>query len=127
MKKKAISILLGLCIMSLAGCGAVATGTETVSNRMPVQAVELADHSGQTDDQDTDQDNQTDEARTGSQEDGYTGSGRETKDEKDSQIKEDEMKPAASEEEIETHIYNAGKAYDGIVSYDTLTVDSIML
>ncbi len=127
MKKKAISIILGLCIMSLAGCGAVATGTETVSSGLPAQIVDLADHSGQTDDQDTDQDNQTDEARTGSQEDGYTGSGREAKDEKDSQIKEDEMKPAASEEEIETHIYNAGKAYDGIVSYDTLTVDSIML
>ncbi len=77
MKKKVVAIILGLSMMSLAGCGIAATGTETVATSFPVRT-------------------------------------------------EKSIIPV-SEDEVEDRITDAGKAYDGIVSYENKSIDAIML
>ncbi len=81
MKKRIISSLLCLTVLSLSACGTVATGTETVNKILPETVEEhLAD----------------------------------------------ETDPDVMEA-IGESIENAGKSYDGIVSYDRPSVDSILL
>ncbi|MBR4758645.1 MAG: von Willebrand factor type A domain-containing protein [Lachnospiraceae bacterium] len=125
MKKKAISILLGLCIMSLAGCGAVATGMETgtVSNRLPAQVVELADRDG-----DEDPDASKDAQESGQDEDDQDGQESEGKKDRKYQGKEKQrVTDPATQAEIEEHIESVGLSYDGLESYDMPSVDSILL
>ncbi len=140
MKKKAISIILGLCIMSLAGCGAVATGTETVSSGLPAQVVDLADRgtdenlpevsqdlsqSGQgSDDQVS---NENGEMMQGAEDPEGNGRVDDSDDGKDQKGQNEVYTNPASPEEIEARIESVGLSYDGVISYDMPSVDSIML
>ena len=94
MKKKAISVLLGLCILTLTGCGAASTAT-TVYRGLPAQAVEL---------------------KGDGEQEGFTMASDTEKDQK-----------LFADDEIEECIDDAGRAYDGVVSYDSPTIDSILL